>query len=96
MGNPMEDPQLPRSSFSKVFLQPKKIEKHKSGKINFPIAFWLCLIFEISTPAFLYVKAIVCCAFIVNKRICLLFRSHIHSRYFFSVLYIFLRQFTEF
>jgi hypothetical protein len=21
--------------------------------INFPIAFWLCLIFEISTPAFL-------------------------------------------
>ena len=32
MGNPMEDPQLPRSSFSKVFLQPKKLRNIKVQK----------------------------------------------------------------
>ena len=41
MGNPMEDLQLPRLSSSKVFLQPKKIEKQKNEKISMSVSFLL-------------------------------------------------------
>ena len=41
MGNPMEDLQLPRLSSSKVFLQPKKIEKQKNEKNNMSVSFLL-------------------------------------------------------